>query len=114
MLTLDVLEDRGSGTVTAAGAHLVQVVVSGPNIIYERPKCLEDVCAHGEGDWHLEKKVPNLPGVRRNLEAGHDGGGFVFWCLVAKLLKNRNKLCCIRRSSRETRCRACNDLQRRN
>lgn len=78
------LEDRGSGTISAA-AYLVQVIISSPNIIYERPKCLEDVCAHGEGNWHLEEEVPNLPGVRRNLEAGHDGGGTGFRCLVAKL-----------------------------
>ena len=82
LLTLDVPEDRGSSTVNAA-AYLVQFIVSGPNIIYERPKCLEDVCAHGEGDWHLEEEVPNLPGVRRNLEAGHDGGGTGFCCLQA-------------------------------
>ena len=71
LLALDVLETGGAGTVNAT-TYQVHLVVSRPDVIHKGPEFLEDICAHGEGDRHLEEEVPDLPGVWRDLEAGHD------------------------------------------
>jgi hypothetical protein len=63
---------RGAYTVNSS-AHHVHLVVSGPNVVDERPVFLEYVCTHGEGNWHVEEEVPYLQCVWGNLEACHGG-----------------------------------------